>query len=186
MNAASNVAAVTGASTDLSKLSLRHVAYAVEIGADAEKIWAVLSQYGNVSKFHAGVHESHRVEGNPNQAGEGCERVCNIVDMGLNIQLMERIVDYQEGRSYRYEVYEWKNFPISKMFFGFTIQPSTSAATVLRIDIDYRGRPAFLTPLLAPKMRKLARDVLLGYKHYIESGEARVPIKALRVRYANI
>lgn len=33
-------------------------------------------------------------------------------------------------------------------------------------------------------MRKLARDVLLGYKHFTETGEKRVPLKALNLRYS--
>jgi hypothetical protein len=103
--------------------------------------------------------------------------------MGLRIMLKERIVDYVEGRSYTYEVYEWKNFPIRSMTFGFTISGDGPAATTLAIDIAYLARPAFLTPLLAPKMRKLAQDVLLGYKHYAETGERRVPIKRLKHVY---
>jgi hypothetical protein len=146
-------------------------------------VWEILSQYGDVSGFHAGVVESHREEGNENAASLGCERVCNIVDMGLKITLKERIVDFVEGRSYRYDVYEWKNFPIRKMTFGFTILGGEPPCTTLAIDIDYEARPAFLTPLMAGKMRRLARNVLLGYKHYTETGERRVPIKALKARY---
>jgi hypothetical protein len=156
---------------------------AAQIKVPREKMWEILSQYGNVSLFHAGVVKSLKEHGSRDQASLGCERICNIVDMGMKITLKERIVDYVEGESYKYEVYDWKNFPIQQMSFGFSIIDSTPATTTLAIDIEYQAKPAVLTPLLAGKMRTLARDVLLGYKHYAETGEKRVPIRELRNLY---
>ena len=155
----------------------------ISIRTSPEKMWEVLSQYGDVSTFHAGVVESYKIAGSDEKASLGCERVCNIVDMGLPITLKERIVEYDEGRSYQYEVFEWKNFPIRKMVFGFTILGNTPTHTILAIDIEYLAKPAILTPLMVWKMRRLARDVLLGYKHYTETGEKRVSIKTLRSQY---
>lgn len=163
------------------KLKLIH--QEMQIQATPETMWTILSQYGDVSRFHGGVVESHKEAGSGNEASLGCERVCNIVDLGLHITLKERIVNYVEGESYQYEVYEWKNFPIQKMLFGFRIISTDKANTVLALDIEYKAKPAFLTPLMAGKMRKLAGDVLLGYRHYAETGELRVPIKELKARY---
>lgn len=167
-------------------MKLKHIHEEMQIRVTREKMWDILSQYGDVSKFHAGVVESHSEQGSGNQAQMGCERVCNIVDMGLRIQLKERIVDYMEGESYTYDVYEWKNFPLAKMLFRFKIIGANATHSVLAIDINYKAKPAFLTPLLAVKMRKLARDVLLGYKHYAETGEIRVPIKELKKQYKSL
>lgn len=33
-------------------------------------------------------------------------------------------------------------------------------------------------------MKKLAHGILLGYKHFAETGEKRVPLKALNQRYS--
>lgn len=156
------------------------------INSSPEHMWKVLAQYGDVSLFHAGVEESYKVEGSQNEARLGGERVCNIVDLGIKIVLKERIFNYTEGEGYQYEVYEWKNFPIRKMLFGFKIRQDKNKNTLLRIDIDYKAKPAFLSPLLAGKMKRLANDVLLGYKHYAETGEKKVPIKLLRKRYKNL
>jgi len=60
---------------------------------------------------------------------------------------------------------------------------STATHTTLAIDIDYKARPAFLTPLMAGKMRNLADDVLIGYKHYTGTGRKRVPMKQLKKQY---
>ncbi|MGD8590364.1 MAG: hypothetical protein PVG22_16185 [Chromatiales bacterium] len=72
------------------------------------------------------------------------------------------------------------------MLFGFTILDRTREQTTLAIEIEYKAKPVFLTPLMAGKMRRLAHDVLLGYKHFIEAGEKRIPIKKLRKHYRNM
>lgn len=164
-------------------MKLKAIHCDMQINTSRERMWEILSHYGDVDRFHAGVMKSVSEAGSGDKAAPGCERVCNIVDMGLRIMLKERIVDYVEGESYKYEVYEWKNFPLRRMYFGFRIIDGGAGYTTLGIDIEYRARPAFLTPLMAWKMRKLAHDVLLGYKHYAETGEQRVPIKALKKRY---
>lgn len=164
-------------------MKLKNIHQQMQVQTSSEKMWQILSQYGDVSRFHGGVVESYKEQGSEDVASLGCERVCNIVDLGLHITLKERIVDYVEGESYQYEVYEWKNFPIKKMLFGFRIASLNEATTLLSIDIQYKANPAFLTPLMAGKMRRLARDVLLGYKHYAETGEMRVPIKKLKSKY---
>ena len=164
-------------------MKLKNIHQEMQIQTSSEKMWDILSQYGDVSRFHGGVAESHKEQGSENAASLGCERVCNIVDLGLHITLKERIVDFVEGESYQYEVYEWKNFPIKKMLFGFRITNSNEDRTTLALDIQYKASPAFLTPLMARKMRRLAHDILLGYKHYAETGEMRVPIKKLKSKY---
>jgi hypothetical protein len=164
-------------------MKLKKIHQEMQIQTSSEKMWNILSQYGDISRFHGGVVESHKEQGSEDVASLGCERICNIVDLGLHITLKERIVDYVEGESYQYEVYEWKNFPIKKMLFGFKINKINEVSTLLAIDIDYKAKPAFLTPLMAGKMKRLARDVLLGYKHYAETGEMRVPIKKLKSKY---
>lgn len=166
-------------------MKLKKIHHEMMIQTTPARMWEILSQYGDVSHFHAGVVESHKETGSENLASLGCERVCNIVDMGLKIMLKERIVDFKEGRSYKYEVYEWKNFPIQKMLFGFTILGENQGHTTLAIDIEYKAKPAFLTPLMAGKMKKLAHDVLLGYKHYTETGEKRAAIKQIKRKYKN-
>lgn len=167
-------------------MKLKNIHEEMPVNVTPEQMWQVLSRYGDISNFHAGVVESHSLDGNINEAKIGCERECNIVDMGLKIQLKERIVNYQEGVGYQYDVFEWKNFPLRKMLFGFAISEDVQGKTRLRIDIDYKAKPAFLTPLMAWKMRVLVHDVLLGYKHFAETGEKRTPLKLLRSQYRQL
>ncbi len=167
-------------------MKLKNIYEEIPVNVTPEKMWESLSHFGDVSNFHAGVEKSYSVEGSNNVAELGCERICNVVDMGMNIVLKERIYNYVEGESYQYEVYEWKNFPIRKMLWGFKIKTDAQGNTLLRIDIDYKAKPAFLTPLMAGKMKKMAHDVLLGYKHFTETNEKKVPIKSLRKKYPKL
>jgi len=164
-------------------MKLRNIHDEITVNVTTADMWTVLARYGDVSTFHGGVKESFHVSGSKDTAEIGGERICNIVDMGLKIQLKERITNYVEGESYQYEVYEWKNFPVRKMLFSFAITQDKQGNAILKLDIDYKAKPAFLTPLMAGKMKKLARDILLGYKHYAETGEINRSIKSLRKKY---
>ena len=164
-------------------MNLANVHYEMLMEASAQKVWEVIRRYGDVGQFHAGVEKTTNANGSSNQAYLGADRVCDIHDMGMHIVLKEKIIDFKEGESYRYEVYETKNFPVKALYFEFRIRKYDENRAYLRLDIDYKGKPAFITPFLKPKMQKLTRDVLLGYKEYIETGSANVPINVLRKKY---
>ncbi len=154
-------------------MKLKQLREDIMVQVPAEKMWMVLSRYGYVSDFHVGVDKSYQAEGSDNTAALGAERVCNIIDLGLHITLKERIVELVEDESYRYEVYEWKNFPVGEMYFGFNIIPHGGTQSLLVLTIDYRAKPALLTSLMAGKMHRLAKDVLLGYKHFPQTARRR-------------
>jgi len=45
-------------------MKLKNINEEMNINATAEKMWESLSQYGDVSKFHAGVENSHNADVN--------------------------------------------------------------------------------------------------------------------------
>ena len=101
---------------------LSAVTTAVLINASKEKAWDALSRFGDVSQFHAGVEQSTNHEGYNNKAAIGVERTCDILDGKRAIVLREKITEYEEGKFYRYEVFDWKNFPLKMMFFTFVLE----------------------------------------------------------------
>ncbi len=158
-------------------------AVTTKLGIDAplEKVWEALSQYGNVSTFHAGVVLSVPKEGSTNKAELGAVRVCDVVDGKRKIQFTERITEFAEGSHYRYEVFEWKNFPLKVMFFGFEVAKSPNGKSILSLTINYRLSPGFMTNLMKWKIRKFEKDILTGYKNHVETGKKNVPIDDLKV-----
>lgn len=152
----------------------------IEIDATHDKVWNALSQYGDVSNFHAGVVLSVPSKGSTNKAELGAVRVCDVLDGKRKIQFTERITEFKEGSCYRYEVYEWKNFPLKIIFFGFEVEKLSENKSVLALTINYRLSPGFMTNLMKWKIRKFEKDILTGYKNHIETGKKNVPIAELK------
>ncbi len=73
-------------------MKLKRIRQELTINVAPERMWELLSQYGYVARFHAGMLESHSIASSKDQDGPGCDRLGHI-----------------------YEKYEWKNFPIHKI-----------------------------------------------------------------------
>jgi hypothetical protein len=166
--------------TEHKGVRLTEVISRVKIDAAPEKVWDVLSQYGNVSSFHAGVVKSISIAGSTDKATMGAERVCDIEDGKRKIQFEERITEFEEGSHYRYEVFRWKNFPLKMMFFAFAVEKNQNRETILSLIINYRLTPGFLTGIMKRKIRKMEHEILSGYKNYIETGVKKVPIETIK------
>jgi Polyketide cyclase / dehydrase and lipid transport len=143
----------------------------VKVDASPQEVWRALSKYANVSTIHGGVQASVPGISGDNEARLGAERTCTILDGRREVTLVERITEFEEGIFYRYQVYEWKNFPLKVMFFAFSIKTNKKGETILSLTQNYRLNPGFLTGLMTWKIKKQQRTILLGYKHYMETGE---------------
>lgn len=166
--------------TEHKGVKLIEVTTKIQVNAPSEKVWDALSQYGNVYTFHAGVEKSVSRNGNPDKAAMGVERICDIKDGNKDVVLVERITEFVEGSHYRYEVFEWENFPLQMMFFGFAVEKDTSMNTHLKLTVNYRLKPGFLSGFMKWKIKKMEREILLGYKNYVETGKKNVPISELK------
>lgn len=160
-------------------IKLTSVASEIDIDAPAEEIWQALLHYGDVANFHAGVEASKPAKNCGPKAALGAVRTCDVRDGRREIKLVERITEFNDGHSYRYEVFEWENFPLKVMFFGFSIVEKDGGKRALRLIQNYRLKPGFMSSLMKWKIRQMQHRILLGYKHYIETGEKNVPIKDL-------
>lgn len=164
---------------------LARVQYEMEVNASPEKAWEVLASYGDVAHFHPQLESSQSLNGSHSKASLGCERECVIPDGKKKIVVRERVTDFVEGQYYTYHVYEWENFPLNTMYNTFGVKTNGEGKTFIYQITNYRLRPAFLTGLMKWKLRSSARDSLLGYKHFIETGEKKANIKEVRKRYKN-
>jgi Polyketide cyclase / dehydrase and lipid transport len=161
-------------------IKLKVVSTSININASSEKTWDVLSHYGDVSTFHAGVEKSVNHIGYTNIAALGVERTCDVLDGKREVVLKEKITEYKQGEYYRYQVYEWKNFPLKAMFFAFSVEEVSQSKSKLMLTINYRLKPSFITNMMKWKIKKMEKDILIGYKNYIETGNKKVPIKTLK------
>jgi len=164
---------------EVDGIKLKELTYQLKVDATPEQVWDVLAKYGNVASFHTIVAESSSIDGSSNEVTMGCERSCTIYDGKRRIDIKERVTEIEEGKYYRYEVYEWINFPLKKMFVGFGVKKDEEGNTILYQVQNYRLKPSFLTGLMKGKLQKRQREALIVCKHYIETGEENPDLEKL-------
>ena len=167
-------------------MKLTRVQYEMVVNTTPKKAWEILADFGNVGKFHPQLESSKSVNGSAAKAELGCDRECVITDGKKKIYVKEKIIDYVEGQYYTYDFYEWKNFPLNKSLNTFGVKMNGEGKTVIYSIINYRLKPGFLTILMKGKVRSSARESLLGYKHYLETGEIKADMKSLKERYRQV
>jgi hypothetical protein len=163
-------------------MKLTKLEYEVPVEVSDEKAWEVLARYADVGDFHAVVVQSSSI-GDKVQ-GIGAERYCELPD---KVEVWERIYEWNEGESYKYDVYKWKKFPLKKMLTTFGVRKkSTSPQVWIYQAVEYRLSPGILTPIMKGKLRGALREGLIAYKHFMETGEPNADSKALLRRYSNV
>lgn len=168
------------------KVKLKKVEYEMVVDATPEKAWEVLSMYGDVAGFHSQLESSKSLNGSSTKASLGCDRECVIPNGKNKIVVKEKIYDYVEGQYYTYDVYEWTNFPLHTMHNTFGVKTNAEGKTIIYQVTDYRLKPAFLSGMMKGKLRKSARASLIGYKHFIETGEKNADPKELLAKYKGV
>lgn len=168
------------------KMKLKTVEYEVIVNVTPEKAWEVFVNYGNVGNIHSGVQKSTSLNESGNEAVIGCERECILPNGKKTILVRERIVDISKGNYYKYEVYEWERFPLKKMFVTYGVKTNSKGETIIYQKNEFRLKPKLLTGLMKGKMRNGARESLIAYKHYMETGEENTDMTILKKKYENL
>lgn len=130
--------------------------------ASVARAWDLMSDFGAIDAFNPTLKESHLLDGSC-EIGLGAERQCTLKD-GKNY-IHERVVDWQEGRSYRIEVFGG-TMPVDDIVAELAVEPE-GAGSVLRMTMQYRPRwgvvGRLVEPvLLRPMMRRTMRRVIGG------------------------
>ena len=167
-------------------MKLTEVNYDVPIAASAETTWSVLARYGDVGDFIGVVAASRPLNGSSNTAQMGAERHCDLPGGRRMIEVSERIIAFNEGESYTYDVFDWKNFPLAKMEIKFGVRGAGPNKSILYQRNRFRLRPALLGIVAKGKLRNGMRDALLAYKNMIETGEGNVDAKTLSKKYRDL
>ena len=163
-------------------MRLSDVYYEVEVNVSPEKAWDVLTRYGDIGDFHPSLKSSRSVDGSPVGLEMGSARQCVIPNGRKDVTLWEKVIDLKEGEKFTYDVYEWKNFPLQRMHFTFGVRERQNK-TLLYQQMAYRLRPGFLSGLMKGKLRSGARDGLIGFKHFMETGEIKPDMERLKKKY---
>lgn len=130
--------------------------------ASTFRAWDLMSDFGAIDAFNPTLKESHLLDGSC-EIGPGAERQCTLKD-GKNY-IHERVVDWQEGRSYRIEVFGG-TMPMDDIVAELAVEPE-GTGSLLRMTMRYRPRWGLLgrliePVLLRPMMRHTMRRVIGG------------------------
>lgn len=143
----------------------------VYIDAPKEKVWEALADFGNVQNLSPNIAKSYLTSDTPN--GMGATRHCDFTAMGAQVE--EKIVEWNEGSSFRIHLYDTKNMPMITDIEAFFELTSSDTSTELTGTFQYGMSNAFggLMNDLAMKKVNVKSWVkfMAGIKHHVETGE---------------
>ena len=170
---------------EIKGFELNATAYEVEVNGTIEEVWKALAdEYINVDQISIGIVESGPVDDHPT-TGNGAVRYCDINFKGKELNIKEKIVDWkvdETNKEFMYDVYEWKNYPLKKMYQVWGVREANGKVYVYN-KIYYKMKNGFLNMMSGGLMKKLAKDGVTMVKHYVETGEGNVDQKVLRKKY---
>jgi len=151
--------------------------YEYEIDTTMDVLWKeVANNFVNVGEIHKAINESYCTSGEQTE-GVGAARYCSLDFEGKEIQIKERIIDMKETdkrKEFTYDVYESKGFP-AKVYNTWVVRKDDNGKVYLGNVFIMRGKPAFMSKMMMKKLIKQGglRNSVLGFKHYLETGEKK-------------
>ncbi|MFK7972325.1 MAG: hypothetical protein AB8F95_18285 [Bacteroidia bacterium] len=164
-----------------------HVLYEeVAIDKTVDEVWnEVAGNFMSIADIIQSVNYSRCLTGDTTQ-GVGAARYCELDFQGKTVELKERIIEFKDSgdhREFTYHVYESKGFPAS-VYNTWVVRKGDDGKTYLGTVFIFRAKPGILTGMMEKKLKKTGlRDGILGYKHYLETGEKKVDAKKLKALY---
>lgn len=148
------------------------LSYETRIEAPVQQVWDVLADFGGTWKYNPNVTKSHSTS--ETNSGVGAERHCDLAFAGAEVE--ERIVDWNEGRSYDVAILDGRRTPPMKdPLAHFEVEADGDATVVrafMRYDMKYGPLGwAMDRAMVRPKFGKAFGQILAGLKHHVETGE---------------
>ena len=149
---------------------MKQVSRQIKINARKEKVWEVLADFGGVSNWAPTVVSAYSTtEAN---GGVGAGRHCEVKSLG---SIEERIAEWDEGRSYSYDIVDGVPAPMKYARNTVSVRPDGDGTLVifaLEFEMKFGPVGALLERLaIRPLLRKTLTGTLAGLKHHVETGE---------------
>ena len=140
----------------------------VEINAPKTKVWSVLADLGAIENYSPSVTKSYSTS--ENKQGIGASRHCDLLPMG---SVEEKIIEWDEGESYKIEIFEGKAIPF-KGTGSFELTENGKSTNVKMTFEPDMGNGIFgkiMGFMMKEKMNKMITGVVIGLKHHLETDE---------------
>ena len=148
---------------------MSNVRVSKRVKVPAGRVWEVLSDYGNIYKFHPKVKASSILTGN--DRGLGAKRRCEFHDKS---SVVEEITEWEEGKGFSLVLSEI-SMPLKRAEASMRVAPLGSDASTVTISMDYDvkyGPMGRLMDLMMMRgmMRKMFSQLIEGLEEYALSG----------------
>lgn len=146
-----------------------HVETTLRVNAPAQKVWQTLADFSSVQRFSSKVESSPII--GETSGGLGTKRKCTFYDKST---VVEEIVEYHEGESFRIELSEY-SLPLKSMTAQMKVTPVDDNSSEVSFGMDYVvkfGPAGWLMGqlMMKPMMRGVTKDVLRGLAFHVVTG----------------
>lgn len=153
-------------------MSEHQIVYAARIEAPVARAWEVISDFENIANVAPQVSASRLTS--EQSTGIGATRHCDLTLFGSTVE--ERIVEWDEGRSLKIDIYESKRIPLVGRQQGtFVVEEDGNGSRVIA-TLDYEVKYGPLGGLTHAAMMRRKLDgswlaFVAGIKQFAETGE---------------
>ncbi len=150
---------------------MHHVHVDRVIDRPADAVWAILDDFGSVSRYHPLVETSPITNGIG--SGLGAERVCHF-DNGDSIR--EKITAYEPDRGYEVEIVDPGKFPLKRAVARLSVEPLDETRSRVGFDMSFKPKFGPLGWLMGKavmvgQFSKILGRVLEGLETHLQTGE---------------
>ena len=139
------------------------------INATKDRVWQELKEIGAIQNFHPLIQKSYVTT--EAESGLGAKRTCELLPMG---QMLEEVVEWNEGNSFTMEVIGGKMLPPYRFMTGQIELTESGGCTNVRFTFLYQLKFGVLGRLMnvlmiKPQFKKAPPKYVEGLKNYVES-----------------
>lgn len=158
----------------------------IAIDAPADVVWIALADFGGVWQYNPSV-KSSTIINNTASSGLGAERRCDLTLAGASVE--ERIVDWDEGRGYRIEIFGGKKLPPVRNMGARLNLRSEGDTSIVSGTMSYEPKFGPVGRLmdrlvLRKQFAKAWSGIFAGLKHRVETGD--VVAKGVKLDYRSV
>jgi ribosome-associated toxin RatA of RatAB toxin-antitoxin module len=147
-----------------------HVKNTMRVNVPAKNIWEVLGDFSSIERFAPTIKTSPIV--NDKSSGLGAKRLCTFNN---GSSLIEEIIDYQEGKSFKIEISEF-SMPLKSQHAEMKVEAVDANTSDIYMSVDFvvKGGPfgwlmGFL--MMRPLMKLVTKNILTGLAYHSVTGK---------------
>lgn len=142
----------------------------MRVNFPAKKVWEVLGDFSSIERFSPNVKKSPIL--GEKSSGLGTKRKCDFYD---GTSVIEEIIDYQDGKSFKVELTEF-SMPLKSLYAEMKVEGVDANASDISMSMDFvvKGGPfgwlmGFF--MIRPMMKGIIKKVLTGLAYNSATGK---------------